>query len=173
MLSLAILGFLAEESMHAYELRRRISDLMGHSRPISDGALHPALTRLRASGLVERVGQTRGSGPPRQVMSLTDAGRTELLRRLAEPEETEITNGSSFFTLLAFLGRLPEGDQARVLRRRLDFLEAPASFFYRDGEPQRAEDVEDRYRRGMLLLARASSRAERAWLRETIAELES
>jgi hypothetical protein len=55
-----------------------------------------------------------------------------------------------------------------VLRRRLDFLEAPASFFYDGDTPLRAEQVTDPYRRGMLLTARAISRAERAWLHEVV-----
>lgn len=49
MLTLCILGFLAEEPLHAYELRARISGLTGHVRPVSDGALYPALNRLRAA----------------------------------------------------------------------------------------------------------------------------
>jgi hypothetical protein len=84
----------------------------------------------------------------------------------------EITDGASFFTLLAFLSHLPEpADQARLLQRRLDFLTAPAGFFYSGDTPLRIADVEDRYRRGMLVMARATSRAERQWLTETLAEL--
>ncbi|MEY9992757.1 hypothetical protein ABIE67_004789 [Streptomyces sp. V4I8] len=95
-----------------------------------------------------------------------------MLRRLSEPKETEITDGGSFFTLLAFLSRLPDpGRQAAVLRRRLDFLTRPAGFFTRSGAPVRIKDEEDRYRRGMLVMARAAQLAERAWLEETLAEL--
>ncbi len=53
-----------------------------------------------------------------------------------------------------------------MLRRRLDFLETPASFFYRDGEPVRVEEAGDLFRQGMLRVARATGRAERAWLGE-------
>lgn len=174
MLTLAVLGFLAEEPLHAYELRRRISDLMGHARPVSDGALYPALNRLQKAGLLIRHAEETGTGPTRQVFTLTDAGRAELLRRLGEPSEIEISDGSSFFTLLAFLGHLPAAaGQARVLRRRLDFLTAPASFFHEDGRPLRAAEVTDRYRKGMLVMARAQSRAEREWLTSTLAELET
>jgi DNA-binding PadR family transcriptional regulator len=64
MLELSILCFLAERSLHAYELRARISALMGHVRPISDGALYPALRRLQQAKLVEPRGQLRQGGPP-------------------------------------------------------------------------------------------------------------
>jgi hypothetical protein len=55
-----------------------------------------------------------------------------------------------------------------VLRRRLDFLQAPASFFYDGERALGAEEMPDPYRRGMLLIARATSRAERAWLHERL-----
>jgi DNA-binding PadR family transcriptional regulator len=171
-LTLAILGFLAERPMHAYELRRHVSDLMGHNRPVSDGALYPAVNRLRAAGHVERQSEPGDGAPSRQVLRLTDSGRAELLGRLAEPKPTEITDGGSFFTLLAFLSLLPDREQqAGILRRRLEFLSQPASFFSDGGAPLRIKDVGDRYRRGMLITARASRQAERHWLEETLREL--
>jgi DNA-binding PadR family transcriptional regulator len=173
-LTLAVLGFLAEEPLHAYELRRRISDLMGHARPVSDGALYPALNRMQKAGLLARHAEASGAGPTRQVFTLTADGRAELLRRLGEPTDIEISDGSSFFTLLAFLSHLPDAAaQARVLRRRLAFLAAPAGFFHEDGRPLRAAEATDRYRKGMLVMARAQSKAERDWLTSTLAELEA
>lgn len=58
-----------------------------------------------------------------------------------------------------------------MLQRRLDFLTQPASFFHRAGAPVRIDDEPDRYRKGMLVMARATQRAERAWLEETLREL--
>lgn len=55
---------------------------------------------------------------------------------------------------------------------RLEFLQTPASFFYRKGEPVRAEEAGDLFREGMLRVARATGQAERAWLREAIETLE-
>ncbi|MDF3290575.1 hypothetical protein [Streptomyces silvisoli] len=86
----------------------------------------------------------------------------------------EITDRNSFFVLLAFLGQLPDpADQVRVLRRRLAFMDEPGSFFYDEGRPLRARDMTDRFRRGMLQLASATSKADRAWLERTIGELEA
>jgi hypothetical protein len=56
-----------------------------------------------------------------------------------------------------------------VLRRRLEFLEEPASFFHDGDRLLSADDTDDPYRRGMLVIARATGRAERSWLRETLA----
>jgi DNA-binding PadR family transcriptional regulator len=174
MLSLCILGFLAEEPLHAYELRSRISGLSGHVRPVSDGALYPAINRLRAAGHLDRRQEKGVGATPRQVLSLTEAGREELLRRLREPAEVEITDRNSFFVLMAFLSHLPDvADQLAVLRRRLEFSSQPASFFYDRGRPRRAAEMTDRYRRGMLTLGAATRKADKEWLRATIAELEA
>jgi hypothetical protein len=60
-----------------------------------------------------------------------------------------------------------------VLKRRLAFYEQPSSYFYLEGRPIRAEETTDRFRRGMLITARATAKADVRWLRDTIAELEA
>ncbi|MFJ9741994.1 hypothetical protein [Streptomyces sp. NPDC101166] len=97
-----------------------------------------------------------------------------MLRRLREPADHEITDLARWFTVLAFLSLLPDtAEQHAVLRRRLAFLEAPSSFFYEDEEPVRAEQTDDPYRRGMLLIARAITRSELDWLHETLGDTSS
>ncbi|WP_329347438.1 PadR family transcriptional regulator [Streptomyces sp. NBC_01261] len=168
MLELAILGFLDEGSLPGHELRRRVSQLTGYTRPVSDGSLYPAINRLVKADLVERRADL-AAGAARYVLSLTGAGRTELLKRLRKPADHEITDFTRFFTILAFLSQLPDvSEQHAVLRRRLEFLEEPASFFSDADGPLRAEAVADPYRRGMLLTARAISSSERAWLHSVL-----
>ena len=58
-----------------------------------------------------------------------------------------------------------------MLRRRLDFLETPATFFSRGGQRLTSADVDDPFRQGMFEIARATSRAERDWLTRTLARL--
>lgn len=94
-----------------------------------------------------------------------------MLERLRKPADHEITDFTRFYTVLSFLSHLPAiAEQHAVLRQRLAFLEEPVSFFYDGDRPLRAEEVADPYRRGLLLTARATSRAERAWLREVLGE---
>ncbi|MFD5696885.1 PadR family transcriptional regulator [Streptomyces lasiicapitis] len=172
MLELAILGFLYDHSLHGYELRKRITALTGHVRPVAESTLYPAIKRLEKAGLLARETQPGAVAAPRHVLSLTDAGRSELRRRLAEPARADITDENRWFTVLAFLRHLDEAPaQAAVLRRRLDFLQEPASFFYEGDRPLRAEELEDPFRQGILTIARATSRAELAWLRKTLASL--
>ncbi|WP_262059847.1 PadR family transcriptional regulator [Streptomyces sp. STR69] len=173
MLELSILGFLAEQPLHGYELKERIKALSGHVRPVSDGALYPAITRLVTAGKLDQHTEDGTSAAPRRVLSLTETGRADLLERLRHPKQTEITDHVRFNTVLAFLRHLPDRrEQADVLRRRLDFLRTPASFFYRDGEPVRAEETQDLFRQGMLRVARATGAAEREWLTEAIDRLD-
>ncbi|MBY8344040.1 PadR family transcriptional regulator [Streptomyces spinosirectus] len=170
MLELAILGFLAESPLHGYQLRHRIEHLSGHTRPVSDGSLYPAINRLVSAGLLERRTEPGTSAAQRHTLSLTKAGHRELLRRLLNAKGLDISDGTRFFTVLAFLSHLPDiADQHAVLRRRLEFLEQPASFFYDGERGLGADDTDDPYRRGMLTIARATSRAEKAWLREVLA----
>ena len=164
-----VLGFLAEGPLHGYELRRRMEQLTGYTRTISDGTLYPAITRLARAGLIIREQEAGRAGAPRQTLHLTDAGRDRLLDRLRDADGHDITDGSRFFVVLSFLSHLPDLiERDAVLRRRLDYLEQPASFFYDGDRPLRADDLTDPYRRGILLSARATSRAERTWIRDLL-----
>ncbi len=173
MLELAILGFLYDAPLHGYELRKRITALTGHVRPVAESTLYPAIKRLEQAGLLERATEPGAVAAPRHVLTLTDDGRRELRRRLAEPVQRDITDENRWFTVLAFLRHLDDpGAQAAVLRRRLAFLKTPSSFFYDGDRPVRAEELDDPFRRGILTVARATTEAELAWLRATIDALD-
>ncbi|MEU9291136.1 PadR family transcriptional regulator [Streptomyces sp. NPDC048275] len=173
MLELAILGFLHDSPLHGYELRKRITALTGHVKPVAESTLYPAIKRLEKADLLARETQPGSVAAPRHVLSLTEEGRRELLRRLTGPAQRDITDENRWFTVLAFLRHLDDpAAQASVLRRRLAFLEEPASFFYEGDRPLRAEELDDPFRRGILTIARATSRAELSWLRDTIDSLD-
>lgn len=166
-----ILGFLAEGPLHGYELRRRMEQLHGYARPISDGTLYPAISRLAKAGLVSQVAEPGRAGAARLTLELTDAGRADLEERLRSASGQDITNVHRYMVVLAFLSRLPEkAERDAVLARRLDFLSEPGSFFYDGDRPLRAADLTDPYRRGILVVARASNRAEREWLGGMLAD---
>ncbi|MFE3452525.1 PadR family transcriptional regulator [Nonomuraea sp. NPDC059194] len=174
MLELAILGFLYDRPSHGYDLRRRVAALLGHVRPVADGTLYPAIKRMESAGWLVRQDEPGVTAAPRRTLHLTDAGRAELLRRLREPGDLETSDENKWFVLLAFLRHLDDpAAQAAVLRRRLEFLAQPSSFFYEGDRPVRAEEFDDPFRRGLLSIARATSLAELAWLRETLGSLET
>ena len=174
MLELAILGFLAEGPLHGYELRRRVAQLSGYTRPVSDGSLYPAINRMVRGGWLQRHAEPGRAAARRQVLHLTEAGRSELLRRLRNPAEVEITDLTRFLVILAFLSLLPDDrDRQAVLQRRLTFLKQPASFFYDGDTPLRQRDMTDSYREGLFVIAKATSTAERRWLRRQLAHDEA
>src|ERR1700750_2025435 len=55
MLELAVLGLLAEQPLHGYELKKRLSETLGPLWGISFGSLYPALRRLERSGAIEET----------------------------------------------------------------------------------------------------------------------
>ena len=164
-----ILGFLAEGPLHGYDLRRRMEELYGYTRPVSFGTLYPAIARLAKAGLVRQESGPGKASAGRITLHLTDAGRAALYERLRSASGTDVTDGHRFMVVLAFLSLLPDqAEREAVLRRRLDFLSQPGSFFYEDGKRLKADDIADPYRRGILISARATSRAERAWLTDML-----
>lgn len=164
-----ILGFLAAEPLHGYALRQLMEQLHGYARPISYGTLYPAIDRLLKAGLVRQVAGEGKAGAARLTLHLTDAGRAELQQRLRSAAGHDITDGHRFMVVLAFLSLLPDpAERNAVLRRRLEFLSQPASFFYDGERPLQADDLDDPYRRGILVSARATSQAERSWLTEML-----
>ena len=171
MIELCILGFLAEASQHAYALSRRITALVGHVRPVSDGALTPALRRMEAKGWIAGHVQPQ-RGARRRIYELTDAGSAELRRRLADPDPRDVTDRVRFFAVLAFLHHLEDPAlQRAVLARRLAFIEEPSRSFWVPEEPQLPQEKAV-FRAGMGTMARGISRAEHAWLSSTLDALE-
>jgi DNA-binding PadR family transcriptional regulator len=81
MIELAILGLLDENDLHGYELRKRLTDLLGMHLAISFGSLYPALGRLERAGCVKAV-TTRASGDlPAAPMSGSLTGELAAFRR--------------------------------------------------------------------------------------------
>src|ERR1700752_3791027 len=78
MLELAILGLLIESPMHGYELRKRLTGLLGAFRAFSYGSLYPALRRMQAEGLIAENAAPAGTPVrrARRVSQLTDPART-------------------------------------------------------------------------------------------------
>lgn len=79
MIELAILGLLDDTDLHGYELRKRLTDLLGMHLVISFGSLYPALGRLERAGHVKAV-TTRAAGAPAAPMSGSLTGELAALR---------------------------------------------------------------------------------------------
>ena len=85
MLELAILGLLDERPMHGYELRKRLSEMLGTVRTVSFGSLYPTLRRLQQQGdIVEDSSAATATRPPatarrgRKTYRITTRGKGTL-----------------------------------------------------------------------------------------------
>lgn len=170
MIELMILGFLADGPLCGYELRKKMERLQGYARNISDGTIYPAGKRMMAAGLVREEAGVGESGRPRRTLIIEPAGRERLVEILKGVQGVDITNPANWFVVLSFLHHLPDKvDRDAVLRRRYDYLnERHIGFFASGGHVLTAKEIDDPYRRGVIVSAKATRTAELAWLREML-----
>lgn len=169
MLDLAVLGLLDEHPMHGYELRKRLSEMYGTIRTVSFGSLYPTLRKLQHSGWIAEAAataakSTSGRGKNKKPYQITDAGRTELARLLAEPAAAGFTD-DGFGVHLALFDRTPHEARLRVLEGRRRVLEAR-----REGQRGMVGDAGTRrYTQQLTQLGLESSERELRWINELIA----
>jgi DNA-binding PadR family transcriptional regulator len=130
MLELAVLGLLHESPMHGYQLRKRLTTLLGAFRAaFSYGSLYPTLRRMRESGWIAADEPSSiDEVPPltgrrgRISYRLTPEGKERFAALLASagPESYE---DSGFGVRFAFFSRCDPATRLRVLegrRRRVE-----------------------------------------------------
>ncbi len=168
MLELAVLGLLLESPMHGYELRKRLTGLLGAFRAFSYGSLYPALRRMQADGLIAEDAAPEGTvlRRARRVYQLTDTGRQRFAELVADTGPQNYTD-DGFGVHLAFFNRTPAEARMRILEGRRRQVEER-----REGLRQaiaRASTSLDRYTRQLHQLGLESSEREVTWLNELIA----
>ena len=168
MLELAILGLLLESPMHGYELRKRLTGLLGAFRAFSYGSLYPALRRMQTDGLIAEDAAPEGAvlRLARRVYQLTDAGRQRFTELVADTGPQNYTD-DGFGVHLAFFNRTPAAARMRILEGRRRQVEERREGL-RDAIA-RASNSLDRYTRQLHQLGLESSEREVKWLNELIA----
>jgi DNA-binding PadR family transcriptional regulator len=82
---IAVLGLLAEQPMHGYDLLERArARSMGFWTELSRASVYQVLKRLERDGLVAGRAQEGREGPDRRVFRITKAGRTRLAEGAVE-----------------------------------------------------------------------------------------
>jgi DNA-binding PadR family transcriptional regulator len=82
----AILGLLTQRPMHGYELKNAFEETVGLLWELNIGQIYNTLRLLERDGFVELHSEEQeGRGPSRKVYAITELGRQELARWLAEP----------------------------------------------------------------------------------------
>ena len=143
MFELAVLGLLVDTDLHGYELKKRLTELLGPWSSVSFGSLYPALARLERNGLVVAAtpsdpapvepppmsgslgaelaayrnrgrARTGGSRRARKVYAITPAGREALAAML----DDETGDDRTFAVRVAFCRHLDPDARLALFRRR-------------------------------------------------------
>lgn len=136
-LELAVLGLLNEHPMHGYELRKRVTGLLGWGRVLSYGSLYPFLKQMLRTGLiaedttsqpapvtplvsgaVARAGRSRG----KIVYKLTADGK-ERFAQLVSAAGPSAWEDDNFGVHFAFFGATSAETRIRILEGRRSRLE--------------------------------------------------
>src|SRR3954451_2679228 len=127
MLEIAVLGLLNESPMHGYELRKRLSSLLGAFRAFSYGSLYPTLRRLSEAGWITEeapldVSSTSRSRRGKRVYQLTADGKEHLAELLGEVGP-DAFDDEGFGARLAFFAQTRSDIRLQILegrRRRVE-----------------------------------------------------
>lgn len=171
MLEMAVLGLLNESPMHGYELRKRLSTLLGGLRAFSYGSLYPTLRRLAEAGWIteeEPLDATEAGTRSRRgkrVYQLTADGKEHFAGLLAQVGP-DAFDEEGFGARLAFFAQTRSDIRLQVLEGRRRRVEEQ-----REGmrtSLARAGERLDRYTRQLHEHGLESSEREVRWLTELI-----
>jgi DNA-binding PadR family transcriptional regulator len=181
---LAILGLLMEQPLHGYELKKRLTGLLGGRASLSFGSLYPALGRLERRGFVTAVEADAGSAVVpmtgslggevaayrarmtltnrsrrnRKVYAITPAGEAHVLELLRAPASDD----RDFLVQVAFCRLLDTSERIELFRRRRDELARRL--------PARTDGGRDRYLRSVRERDSQNIANDIAWLDRLIAD---
>lgn len=167
-----VLGVLADGPLHGYELRKRLTAILGTFRALSFGSLYPCLHRLSEKGWVEPIDvisrrevASVASKRSRVVYALTPEGK-EAFGAWVQSAGPDSWEDEAFVARMAFFShtgaqvrlRILEGRRAR-LEERLQALEESIS---------RASERVDVYAERLQQHSLESAEREVSWLEELI-----
>jgi DNA-binding PadR family transcriptional regulator len=167
-LDFAVLGLLNESPMHGYELRKRLSALLGAFRAFSYGSLYPTLRRLAEAGWISEEPPVDGPevrARRKRVYRITAEGKEHLAELLADVGP-DAYDDEGFGTRLAFFAHTRSDVRLQILEGRRRRVEEQ-----RDGlrsTLSRAGERLDRYTRELHEHGLESVDREVRWLTELI-----
>jgi len=130
-LELAVLGLLHDSPMHGYELRKRLTALLGWGRSLSYGSLYPCLKDLVARGLIAESAADAAVGRSRRakiVYELTADGKEHFVELISQAGPTAWED-EPFGVRFAFFARTDADTRLRILEGRRSRLEERLATF--------------------------------------------
>jgi PadR family transcriptional regulator, regulatory protein AphA len=120
----AILGLLAREPLHGYDLARLYrAEGLYDVCPVDQSMLYAYLKTLERRGLVEATEERVGRRPPRRLFRLTRAGRVQFERWLQQPVSRMREIRLDFLLKLYFLEHSDPVAAARLVERQIEACE--------------------------------------------------
>ncbi len=168
MIELAILGALKERPMHGYELKKRLSTMLGHFWQISFGSLYPALKRLEANDAIEKAYTVKEKTRNRYVYRITKKGNELFEKMISEPgTSAEIADAEKFNLRMAFFRYMEPEARLWTLERRRAYLQEKLNEMRRLKKSSKDKDA-DAYRAGLFRHRIEIAEADISWLNELI-----
>ncbi len=165
-LEFTILGLLAEQPLHGYELRKRLNLVLGSFRAISYGSLYPCLRDLESRGLIAPVGDTAMTPVPttkrsRTSYALTTTGHTHFAA-LVDSDGPETWEDEAFAAHFAFFAAARAEIRVRILEGRRTRISERLNTV--NAELQKSAARDDSYTTALQQHSAATLRTEIEWL---------
>lgn len=111
-LRFGILGLIADEALHGYEVKARFEDMLGGTWDVNVGSVYQMLQRLERDGLVEAAGERGDRG--RQAYRATDTGRTVVEEWLSGPDKQPELLRDEVYVKVLLLARAKNPDVEKI-----------------------------------------------------------
>jgi DNA-binding PadR family transcriptional regulator len=115
-LKYGLLGLLAEEPLHGYEVKNRFEAMLGGTWEVNIGQVYTTLQRLERDGLVRPAGERGDRG--KLLYEVSDAGRKALHEWLAQPESGPQELREDIYVKLLLAARVVNGNLGPLLSRQ-------------------------------------------------------
>lgn len=173
----AVLGFLSFGPATGYELKHAFEHSIQHFWSADLSQIYRTLENLREEGLVTMRIEHQEAKPPKHIYSLTESGRTELIRWLHDPSIELPTVRNPFLFKIFFGALIPKEIILEHLRLFDEALQERIAAYHQIAEylPKRCREQNLHAHEPFLLatvrLGLKSLEAHQQWCRELISEL--
>jgi len=168
----AVLGLLTYAPLSGYDIRRIYADTLGNFWSESYGSIYPILKRLEEEGLATREVEHQAGKPDRNVYTITDLGREEMRRWLAQPADSVKERVEVLLKLFHGWEVGPDVMIEHIRRFRAEHVALLERYAHYDAMMTRDDEPPSPYWLMTVSCGQHSSRAFIAWCDETIAKLE-
>ncbi len=115
-LKYGVMGLLAEEPLHGYEVKNRFEAMLGGTWEVNIGQIYTTLQRLERDGLVRPMGARGDRG--KLLYELSPEGQNALSEWLAQPDSGPQQLHEEIYVKLLLATRLANGDLGQLLGRQ-------------------------------------------------------